>query len=508
MTSRALAAALLAIATLVPAASAQAPAPLDDAARTAIVAKSADALRSRYIFPDTGETAAAKIEAQLAAGAYKDLSQPRAFADKVTADLYEVTKDKHLRIMAPGPAPAPAAGATAAPPPPPPPRNEGGVVRADRLQGNIGYIEVSGFPGLSAFKPPIDKAMASVSDTRALIIDDRRNGGGSPDSVAYLVSFFLDPAKPPMKINDFTNRTPNTRDFTTRSQMSVATPTSYRGKPVYVLTSARTFSGGEEFAYDMQAFKLGSLVGETTGGGANPGGTSPVGSGLAIFLPNGRPINAVTGTNWEGVGVIPEIQTPVDDALKAALEKLGEKPISGNIDALSIVRLFEPRTTATPGLEALARKIMEGDAKGEPAIDIITPGMAQAAGAQRDSLMKTYARLGPLKSLTYQGPAPNGGDTYLGVFEYNSRNISVSTGADGKVNGFFFGPYLRQTGEQLEASFKTIDLNSDGKADKTEYKTMLEKIGLAQLFDSLFTQIDEDKDGLITAKEYEANPQQ
>jgi hypothetical protein len=134
--------------------------------------------------------------------------------------------------------------------------------------------------------------------------------------------------------------------------------------------------------------------------------------------------------------------------------------------------------------------------------------MVQAAQAQHDSLMKTHARLGSLKSLTYQGPGPGGGDTYLGVFAYNSRNISIGVDAGGKVNSFFFGPVLPQNEEQLKASFKAIDLNSDGKADETEYKTMLEKIGLPQLFDSLFTQIDEDKDGLITAKEYEANPQQ
>lgn len=496
--------AALAIATLLPAAHAQSAAPLDDTARAAVVAKAADALRNRYIFVDVGETAAAKLEAQLAAGAYADLTQPRTFAEKLTADLYDVAKDKHLRIMAPGQGPAgPAGGA----PPPPPPKSEGGVVRADRLPGNIGYIEVSGFPGPGAFKPPIEKAMAAIGDTRALIIDNRRNGGGSPESVAYLVSFFLDPAKP-MKINDFINRTPNTKNFTTRAQMSVTTPTSYRGKPVYVLTSARTFSGGEEFAYDMQAFKLGALVGETTGGGANPGGPSPpLGSGLAMFLPNGRPVNPVTGKNWEGVGVIPDIKTPVGDALKIALEKLGEKPASGDISALSVAKLFEPRTTATPGLDALARRIIEGDAKGEPALDIMAPGLAQAAQAQRDSLIKLHARLGPLTSLTFQGPSPGGGDAYLAAFTYGSSNIVVSSpGADGKVASFGIGPVLPQTAEQRAAAFKAIDLNADGKLDKPEYGTMLTTIGYAERLDNFFAQLDADKNGLITTKEFETDP--
>jgi hypothetical protein len=168
-----------------------------------------------------------------------------------------------------------------------------------------------------------------------------------------------------------------------------------------------------------------------------------------------------------------------------------------------------PRNAPTPGLEALARKIMDSSAKGEPALDIMAPGLANLAQAQRDSLMKAYARSGPLKSLTFEGATSDGvGDTYLAVFEYNSRSISIVPGADGKVSGFLLGPFLPQTDAQLKASFKAIDLNGDGRLDKTEYRTMLDTIGFAQMFDSLFTQIDDDKDGLLTAREYEAHPQQ
>src|SRR6185437_14342657 len=85
--------------------------------------------------------------------------------------------------------------------------------------------------------------------------------------------------------------------------------------PVYVLTSARTFSGGEECAYDFQTQKRATLVGETTGGGANPGGMVPLGGGLAAFVPTGKAINPVTKTNWEHVGVKPDIAVPAADAL-------------------------------------------------------------------------------------------------------------------------------------------------------------------------------------------------
>ena len=167
------------------------PTSLDAAARTSIVNAAADALTRRYVYPDVARRAAAAIKSALAAGSYDAITEPRAFADRLTADIAAIAHDKHLRVNAFGPPPA-AGGA----PPPAPPRAEAGVVRADRLPGNIGYIEISGFPPLQASKAPFDRAMAPLADTRALIIDIRRNGGGSPDSEVYLASYFLDPAKP------------------------------------------------------------------------------------------------------------------------------------------------------------------------------------------------------------------------------------------------------------------------------------------------------------------------
>ena len=226
-----------------------------------------------------------------------------------------------------------------------------------------------------------------------------------------------------------------------------------------------------------------------------------------------RPVLIALVWNSVGSGAMvhcsfPEIKTPVADALKVALEKLGEKPASGDIDALSVARLFEPRTTATPGLDALARRIIEGDAKGEPAHDIMAPGLAQAAQNQHDSLIKLHARLGPLKSLTFQGPGPAGGDSYLAAFTYGSSNIFISPpGADGKIASFGIGPVLPQTAEQRAAAFKAIDLNADGKLDKPEYGTMLTTIGYPDRLDSFFAQLDANKDGLIIAKEFETDPQ-
>src|SRR5881394_3124606 len=314
---------------------------VDDAARRSVVASAAQALRRGYVFPDVGERAAAALESALAAGKYNDLTNPAAFAQQLTADLQAVAKDKHLRVNAFGQPLAPD-GAPAAPP-----RNEAGIVRADRLPNNVGYLEIVAFPPLEAFQAPLDRALAALRDTRALIIDARRHGGGTPVAETYLASYFVEAGRR-VAVNKFVWRNPGTDTFRTEEFFTSATPFSYAGKPVYVLTSSFTFSGGEALAYDLRALELGRVVGETTGGGAHPGGMVPVGAGFAMFLPAGRGENPTTGTNWQNVGVVPDIAVPAADALKVALEQLGVSAKAADVDALSEARLFEP--SATPQL--------------------------------------------------------------------------------------------------------------------------------------------------------------
>ena len=306
---------------------------LDEPTRRAVVEAAAKMLRDRYVFPDVGDQAARAIESALRDGAYNSLEQPAAFAQRLTEDLRAVAKDRHLRVTAPGvPVTAPR---------PTRPRAEGGIARADILDGNVGYVEVVAFPPPDAFISAVNRAMAPLEKTRALIVDVRRNGGGSPMTVAYLVSYFIRGGGR-VHVNSFINRNPGTETFRTQDFWSTPTPFSYAGKPVFVLTSGYTFSGGEEFAYDMQVMKLATVVGETTGGGANPGGAVRLAAGLTMFVPGGRARSPITGTNWEGVGVIPDVAVPSEHALRVALEQLGVSPAAVDIDALSRSRVFEP----------------------------------------------------------------------------------------------------------------------------------------------------------------------
>jgi C-terminal processing protease CtpA/Prc len=185
------------------------------------------------------------------------------------------------------------------------------------LEGNVGYVEIRSFAySARAIADAVAKEMSAVADADALIIDIRRNGGGAPEAVSLISSYLF--GEQPVHLNSLYFRPDNTtEDFYTLR--SVAGKRFGPDKPVYVLTSKATFSAAEEFAYNLQSRKRATIVGETSGGGAHPGGTQQVGEGFWVFVPAGRAINPITRTNWEGVGVIPEVPVPADSALTTAL---------------------------------------------------------------------------------------------------------------------------------------------------------------------------------------------
>jgi C-terminal processing protease CtpA/Prc len=203
-----------------------------------------------------------------------------------------------------------------------------GLERAERLAGNVGYLEIRSF---NFDAEMVDSALAAamnfLGNTQALIIDVRRNRGGDPRMVAAVCSYLM---KPNTLVNQFYWRPLNRWDeFRTG-----AVTGRYHGttKPVYVLTSDETFSGAEEFAYDIQTQKRGEVVGDTTGGGAHPGGMRRVTDKFGVWVPSGRAVNPVTGTNWEGVGVRPDVAVTAKDALRTAHLRALERLVAGERD--------------------------------------------------------------------------------------------------------------------------------------------------------------------------------
>jgi len=429
--------------------------PFDKAAKQDTVARIGVMLTDRYVFPDRAIQAKAKIDAALGAGEYDSINDPRTFAQRLTEDLQSVTHDKHMRVsVTAGPPP------TGAQPASPPPPTNGGFARVDVLKGNIGYIRLLGFPPPQVFNPAAEAAMRDVGGTDALIIDMRDNGGGSAEADSYFGSFFFDPAKP-VALNSIVNRTPSTNMFTTTEFKTKPVATPYLNKPVYILTSNHTFSGGEAFIYDLQAQKRVSIYGETTGGGANPGGVFPVGGRFGIFVPMGRAENPITKTNWEGVGVAPDHPTTEKLAFQAAMSdaviqllkrKANDTALAADKAALAQqtepaafvqTALLKVRTTPSPGTEAALRRQIEGLEKSQPDYGDLSEGMQNATRQQLAALEQTMARLGALKSITFNGVGLQGGDTYEVAFEHGQTEWQIAPlGPDGKINGMGF----RETG--------------------------------------------------------------
>jgi hypothetical protein len=426
----------MAVTMQVPPAPPTAPAPastIDSNVRHDVVAKLSDALRNDYVFPDVGGKAAEKITASLAAGEYDSLADPNAFAARLSADVAAVAHDKHLSIRSMSAPPPPPSTA-----PPTMPYADAGITRADKLAGGVGYIEVIGFPPLPAFKPTVDKAMLALKGSRALIIDDRRNGGGSPGAVAYLVSFLVAPNHS-VEISDIVSRVPKTNDFDRKRFDSQPTPVSFANIPVYVLTSKDTFSGGEEFAYDVQTHKLGKIVGEVTGGGAHPTGPADLGHGFMATIPYGRTENPITKTNWEGRGVQPDISVPAQDAFETALTRLGRKPAI-DIASASLKQVFAPRSTPLPGTEAAARQFIAGLASGNPDYASMTPEFAKFNREKLPMTRQMFLPLGELRSTKFEGAGMMGGDEYRVSFAKGAMIVDVMLNSEGKVAGAMMRP--------------------------------------------------------------------
>ena len=296
-----------------PALARQAEAP---AAPRVVVNQIAAAIRDAYFDPAKAETIAAALEAEAAQGRYDGLTDPRDLETALTARLEPY--DQHFSVGRPAPSTpaAPSASASSSLVPAPFPvvaaRTGQGFRAVEILPGNVGLIDMRFFANFDGpARKQVDAALQLVSNTDAVIIDLRNNGGGSPAMVGYLVSAFVGPDA------DVYNRF-HSRD----GEASEAPAQPYAAPrldvPVYVLISGRTGSAAEAFAYTLQAAKRAVVVGETSGGAANPGGPVFTPSGYRVFISTGSPTNPLTGANWEKVGVRPDVAVPAEHALETA----------------------------------------------------------------------------------------------------------------------------------------------------------------------------------------------
>ena len=292
---------------------------LDKEHQNIILEKIGQLLMDNYVQKDIGEAYANFLGKQIEEGGYADITHPREFANRLTSDLRKIHNDQHIRIL------------------PIPPADKRliknpkldfflstrenikenlGFKEVKIMAGNVGYIDLNSFEAYELAREKSLNALHFIENTDAIIIDLRNNLGGNPTMVQFLCSYFFDK---PVHLNSIYWRHGDyTEEFWSMDSIGIKKRPDV---PLFILTSNRTFSGGEEFAYNLKTNKRATLIGEKTAGGANPGYTFSVNDIFSIFIPTGRSINPVTGTNWEGKGVEPDISMAEANALSYALDK-------------------------------------------------------------------------------------------------------------------------------------------------------------------------------------------
>ena len=304
---------------------------IDAAEKKTVIDAVCENLDREYIFPGITEKYIRILRDNLKSGKYDGIKDPRDFAGEITKDLGAVHEDRYLSVRYN----------------PEWVKNEKNRAELDEeaillkkrrdrgsnygfeeikiLPGNIGYLKFNGFSyNTDAYDTAIG-AMNFLTNTDALIVDLRDNGGGSPEMVQFLCSYFLD--NPRKHLNSFSYKD---REKLTQYWTYTYLPSKRLDKvDLYLLTSRQTFSAAEEFVYNLKNMKRALVIGETTGGGAHDNKFVILTDHFMMSLPFARAINPVTKTNWEEVGVDPDIKVSRDKALDTArvmaAEKLAEK---------------------------------------------------------------------------------------------------------------------------------------------------------------------------------------
>jgi hypothetical protein len=295
--------------------------------RARIIEAAVAKLDSYYVFPDIAAKMAAAVRDKNTRGAYDGIGNGLSFGLQLTEDFQSVSKDKHLRVNFSA-NPIPDRRPNAVPDSAMRERYRQDMLRincgfekTETLANNVGYLKFNFFADPEVCGDVATTEMQKLADVSALIIDLRENGGGSPAMVAHVTSYLFSKR---VHLNDlWERRGDKTTEYWTKPELP--------GKkvrdevPVFVLTANRTFSGAEEFSYNLKNLKRATIVGETTGGGAHPVSGHKIDDHFMIGVPFARAINPYSKTNWEGTGVEPDVKVPASEALTTALRLISEK---------------------------------------------------------------------------------------------------------------------------------------------------------------------------------------
>ncbi|MDB4999289.1 MAG: hypothetical protein JWR76_366 [Mucilaginibacter sp.] len=311
----------------------------------AIVDTVCDKIERGYVFADKGKQISDHLHVQLKAGIYNKYTGSNELATKLTNDMRRIYYDGHMAVRFDTTVPNGPANISSQPnPQPAPPKEENfNLKKIEVLPGNVGYFRLDGFTGNRDVQPVLESALHFLERSQALIIDVRYNGGGSGGMVNLIESYLFNKRT---EMNGFIGR--SGKD-TIHIEVDPAEVKGFTlNMPIYILTSHRTFSAAEDFAYGMQSVHRAQTVGEASGGGAHPVQTSPIGCGLVIRIPIMRSYNPYTHKDWEGVGVLPDIRCSAESALDVALSNIYRQILtnSKNLDEKGKYQWLRDRVTA------------------------------------------------------------------------------------------------------------------------------------------------------------------
>jgi hypothetical protein len=316
------------------------------AIRSEVIDSAVAGLSQAYVDAEVGRTIGQGLQTKLKAGAYDQITNPAQFAEEVTRDLRGVNGDLHLGLrFSPTP---PATGQPAFDPFRDAERQNFGFGRAEILEGNVGYLEITGFNGAKGYQEVAVDALRFLSRTEAVIIDLRRNGGGSGETTHFVFSHFLG-ATPVSTIRVQSRSNP---EGTVRQSLASVPGPRRPDVPLFLLTSQGTASAAEEFSFVLKNLKRATLVGTRTAGAGHMVASRPIGHGFSLSVSITRVSDPASGREWEQVGVQPDLAVPAERALFEA--------------HAAALRAIVAATTDTARSTTLGRLLAAADARRDP----------------------------------------------------------------------------------------------------------------------------------------------
>ena len=303
--------------------------PLTAEKQKKIINSFADNLAKYYFFQDSVKMIVEKLNLAYENGMFSNITNDSLFAVSITKLVRETVSDNHLGVryekglqMSSPNRMVPRPRDNNVPGNPEMASNRRSPIEFEILENNIGYLKITMFDEQPMFFDEIDKVFENVKETKALIVDLSNCRGGTPIGCNYVKSYLL---QPNIRLTSYLWLIDGNVTETDSYSLDRLKSERYTEKPVFVLTGRTTFSAAENFCYDLQVLKRGIIVGVNTKGGANPGRAFPIGDSYSAFIPTGQSYNHITKTNWEGVGIIPDILTSEDEALSKAISLANNK---------------------------------------------------------------------------------------------------------------------------------------------------------------------------------------